>query len=143
MLIHTTRFGEIDVDPGRVLHFPRGIPGFEHVKKYLLIEYKDGKYNWLQAMDDPDLAFMVCDPSLFAISYNVPEPVLTFLGVTGEKDLAILLIIRVDRAEKKVIPHVQGPLVFNTRNRKGMQWVLDRKDLESFVQTREEIRNTG
>ncbi len=143
MLIRTSRFGEIEVESDRILHFPRGIPGFEHVKRYLLIEYKNGKFNWLQAVDDPDLAFIVCDPSVFSVSYKIPASVLSFLDIVDKDDIAVLLIVRVERAKKEVIPHVQAPLVFNTRTRKGIQWVLDKEDLESSINIREQMQATA
>ncbi len=143
MRIQTSRFGEINIDPERILHFPRGIPGFENIKRYLLIEYKEGKFNWLQAVDDPELAFIVCDPLIFAINYKVPKSILKTLAIPDESDLAILLIVRVDRSNNKVIPHVQAPLVFNSRTKKGMQWVLDKKDMESRVEFAEELKAAG
>ncbi|HDM78955.1 MAG TPA: hypothetical protein ENG51_21220 [Deltaproteobacteria bacterium] len=143
MVIHTSRFGKIEVNPERILLFPRGIPGFEHVKRYLLIEYKEGKFNWLQAVDDPDLAFIVCDPLLFSVVYKVPEYVFKSLNLSDENELAILLIVRVERSSQKIIPHVQAPLVFNTRSREGMQWVMDKKEMESYVEIVEKLKAAG
>ncbi len=143
MLIRTSRFGELDIDPEKILLFPRGIPGFEYAKKYSLIEYKDGRFNWLQAVDDPDLAFIVCDPAMFSLTYIVPKSILETLGIKKEDDLAILLIVKVDRTAQKVIPHVQAPLLFNTATREGIQWVLDKNELESSVSVIDEEKVAG
>ena len=143
MIIQTSRFGEIDVDPGRTLHFPRGIPGFERIKKYILIEYKDGKFNWLQAVDDPELAFIVCDPSIFSVTYKIPESVSKSLDIQDENELATLIIVRVERSTKKIIPHVHAPLVFNIRTREGMQWVMDKKEIKMHVEIVERFKAAG
>ena len=90
-----------------------------------MIEYKEGKFNWLQAVNNPDLAFIVCDPVLLALHYDVPSPIRQKINVSREDDLAVLVIVRVDRKNKKVLPLVHAPLVFNTKSRQGMQWILD------------------
>ncbi len=133
MRVQTTRFGTMEIDPERILHFPFGLPGFEQEKRYLLIEYKEGKFNWLQSVDNPDLAFIVCDPALFSITYNVPGFIREKLRITKEEDLAVLLIVRVEQTTKSIIPYVHSPLVFNLGTRHGIQWIMDKKDLERNV----------
>src|SRR3972149_2097247 len=73
MVVNTSRFGKINVDDQRVITFPKGLLGFPRFKKYVLIEPgEDNYFFWFQAVDAPDLAFVVTDPSLFVPTYRVP-----------------------------------------------------------------------
>ncbi|MFQ6048910.1 MAG: flagellar assembly protein FliW, partial [Phycisphaerae bacterium] len=73
MKIQTSRFGEVDVDPDRLIHFEKGILGFPYQHDYALIQTgRDSGFYWLQAVDRADLAFVVCDPRLFVPDYRVP-----------------------------------------------------------------------
>ncbi len=129
MTIKTTRFGEVEIGDDKVIGFPRGILGFDHLKSYFLVDYKDTPIKWLQSTDDPDVAFMVVDPFLFFPGY-VPElsPVEKNLLETQDlADLAVLAIMNVNRnQEPQVTLNLQAPLVFNATHMKGFQIVLEK-----------------
>jgi len=73
MEIETTRFGRLSVDDERIMKFPRGLLGFPNHTLFALIQTGDENYFfWLQSMDDPNLAFVVTDPSTFFKDYEVP-----------------------------------------------------------------------
>ncbi len=129
MKIQTTRFGEIELDDNKLISFPRGILGFDHLKAYFLMDYKDTPIKWLQSRDDPDVAFMVVDPFLFFPDY-VPElsqVEKNLLEIQDPADLAVLAIMNVDRNQKQPVTlNLQAPLVFNANDMKGFQVVLEK-----------------
>ena len=49
MQLETTRFGTIEVDETRAIHFPKGLLGFSRFKDYVLIEPNDDGYFWSRA----------------------------------------------------------------------------------------------
>jgi flagellar assembly factor FliW len=60
MLVQTTRFGAVDVDEERIIHFPAGLLGFSSYRRYALLQPDDqGIFFWLQSIEAPDLAFVV------------------------------------------------------------------------------------
>jgi flagellar assembly factor FliW len=66
MQVHTTRFGVLDIADDRVLEFPKGLLGFSQHTRFCLLEPgQDACFFWLQCVDEPSLAFVVTDPSLF------------------------------------------------------------------------------
>ena len=71
MKLDTTRFGEIEIDEGHILRFRGGILGFPKNEQFTLIGSPSQGLLWLQAMEDPGLAFMVCDPTSFVPEYQV------------------------------------------------------------------------
>lgn len=117
----TSRFGVIEVAEEKIINFPEGIPGFPLLKRYILMDYKDTPLKWLQAVDEPDVAFIVVEPRLINPDFNfVPdEQTKSLLELQKDDDLVILIIIR--REGEQVVANLQYPLLFNSLSMKGMQ----------------------
>ena len=59
MKVRTTRFGEVEIDPTRLLVFPHGLLGFARFRTFALLQPDDrGVFYWLQSIEDPELAFV-------------------------------------------------------------------------------------
>jgi flagellar assembly factor FliW len=121
----TARFGELQVDEGKIIHFPHGLLGFAAVKRYILLDYEETPVKWLQAVDDPDVAFIVMDPTVLTQDYSIAldDAMRKALQLEEEDDLAILTIVRVESG--KVIANFKGPLLFNSRLKIGLQAILE------------------
>ena len=124
MKIQTTRFGEIEINEERIIQFPLGIPGFNELKKYVLLDYKDS-IKWLHAADDPDVAFIVTDPfvifSDYSFSLNDDEE--KFLGIGKPEDVVVLVILNV--SDTGLTANLKAPIVFNASNLKAAQILVD------------------
>src|SRR5687768_5931065 len=73
MEIETTRFGTLSVEDERIITFPNGLLGFPDHTRFALIQTGEENYFfWLQAVDEPNLAFVVTDPGIFFKDYDVP-----------------------------------------------------------------------
>jgi len=127
--INTARFGEVEIPDDKLINFPRGILGFDHLKKYFLMDYKDTDIKWLQSAEDPEVAFMVADPFPFFPGYQ-PEmsPVeKKLLDIRDPADVAVLAIMNVSRnGEPMVTLNLQAPLVFNAEKMTGFQVVMEK-----------------
>jgi len=128
MLIHTSRFGQLDVNPERLIIFDEGILGFPEQNEYALIQTGEGSaFYWLQAVGRPDLAFVVCDPRLFVVDYQVPVKLEELEGIElGSAENAQVFVI-VNKVDEMLTGNLQGPLVVNVGNRKARQLVLSDK----------------
>lgn len=73
MQVNTTRFGIIEVAEKELINFPWGVPGFEELKSYVLLEYKNGPFQWLQSVEEPAVAFVVCSPDYLGLVYTAPD----------------------------------------------------------------------
>ncbi|MEO5359794.1 MAG: flagellar assembly protein FliW [Nitrospirota bacterium] len=122
----TSRFGSIEVSSDKVISFPDGIVGFPSIKRYVLIDHKDTVLKWLQAADDPDVAFIVVEPTVLLQNFNMTLDPTTkrFLQLENNDDLVTLVIIRVEN--ERVIANFHGPLLFNASLKIGVQVVLDK-----------------
>lgn len=125
MIIETSRFGQLEVDENRLIHFPKGILGFPNQLLYALIQTaEDSGFYWLQSVDRPELAFVVCDPRLFVPDYVVPVKVdeLAQIGLADPSTAQVFTIV--NKVDNMLTGNLQGPLVINVETREGKQLVL-------------------
>lgn len=131
MNLQTTRFGEIEVDPHRVIRFPKGLLGFPKYQDYVLIESgspdepeAECNFWWLQSVDLPELAFVVTDPTLFVSTYRVPmhPEQMIRLGLKSIDDAQAFVIV--NKRDHVLTGNLQGPLMINVAHRMGEQLVL-------------------
>jgi flagellar assembly factor FliW len=128
MEIETTRFGRIEVDAERIITFPRGLLGFPNHSRFALIQTGEENYFfWLQSVDESQLAFVVCDPSIFFKDYEVPvrEETQQELELTDLASLQVFVIC--NKVDEWLTGNLLGPLVVNAANRVGSQVVLTEK----------------
>lgn len=127
MKIKTTRFGEIEISEESILTMPDGMLGFDSCKRYVLLEDQpDVPFKWLQAVDEPSLAFIVVDPLEFEPDYNIdlPDEDAEFLGLRSPSDAAILTTVTLDKREGVITTNLLGPLVINSGTLRAKQIVL-------------------
>jgi len=98
--IETTRFGEIEIDEGKILFFTTGILGFPQAKRYVLIPHRENSpFMWLQAVDVPELAFVVIMPRLFFPEYQpqIPYEAREELHLHKGDEMDLLAIVTIPR----------------------------------------------
>ncbi|KAF0121542.1 MAG: flagellar assembly factor FliW [bacterium] len=122
----TSRFGILEVDEKKTITFPEGILGFPDIRHYILMDHKDTHLKWLQAVDNPDVAFIVVASSILSLDYSRELDAATkqCLQLENDEDLVILVILRVEG--EKVITNSQGPILLNASRMRGMQVVLEK-----------------
>src|ERR1051326_2091378 len=128
MHIQTTRFGVLKIDEQSLLIFSRGLIGFPAQQRFALVPSSDNPaFSWLQAADDPDLAFLVVDPSIFFKEYTVPirEEAEQELQLTDPADGQVLVIC--GKVGDWLTGNLLGPIVINTTTRCAQQIVLTEK----------------
>ena len=128
MEIESTRFGRLTVDDERVINFPKGLLGFPNHTRFALIQTGEENYFfWLQSVDEPNLAFVVTDPSIFFKDYEVPirEETQADLELSNI-DFAQVFVI-CNKVDEWLTGNLLGPIVVNAQNRLAQQVVLTEK----------------
>jgi len=128
MDIQTSRFGMLSVEDDRIMTFPNGLLGFPDQSRYALIQTSDENYFfWLQSIEDPNLAFVITDPSIFFRDYQVPlrEELATELEVDDVQQVQMFVIC--NKVTEWLTGNLLGPLLINVKNRRGTQVVLTDK----------------
>ena len=132
MKFESTQFGTQEVDPERILTFPKGMPGFESSTRYKLFHEDKGQpvVHWLQSVDEPDVAFALVDPATFGLNYEfaLTDEEEKLLQMDNVADIAVLLIAYKPQPDTtsnaNINANINGPIVLNTRTRIGMQKIL-------------------
>lgn len=123
----TSRFGEIEIKSDDTLVMPEGLIGFPEMKRYVLLDHgKDSPFKWLQSLDDGAIAFVLMNPLLFKPDYavEVTESDVKELDLASEDDAVISVIVTMPSDPEKMTANLKAPLVFNLKNRRGMQVIL-------------------
>ena len=135
MIVHTSRFGPVEVDQQRVISFNRGILGFPKYKNYVLIQPEaDSTFYWLQSVEAADLAFVVTDPLLFVPDYQIPlrEETRQDIGLKEGADLAEAnILVIVNKVGDMLTANLQGPLVIHAVTRAAAQVVISEKKYQT------------
>lgn len=131
MTIETRVFGEITIDPAKIIHFENGIVGFPDMRDFALIyDIEKGDkagIRWLQSLEEPAFALPVMDPLTVAEDYNpeVDEDILKPIGKIEEGELLVLVTVTVPKDLKLMSVNLKAPLVINVLERKAVQIILD------------------
>lgn len=129
MILDTVKFGEIEVDDNLIFDFIEPILGYEHLKKYTLIDYNpDSPFKWLQSTEDMAVSFPVSIPALFSIDYTftVPEEQAKLIELVDIQDVLTLNIANIPSgAPQSATINLLGPIVINVNNKKAIQMILN------------------
>jgi flagellar assembly factor FliW len=124
-----TRFGEVTVQPDRLITFPSGVLGFAHCRRYALVDLPDPRvvFKLLQSVDHPELAFLVLplDPDAGPISRSDLALACEGLGCDWQS-LAVLGIVTVrsDAEGVRFSINLKAPLLIDTHSQVGRQHVF-------------------
>ena len=125
--VETARFGAVEVPAAACYVFPGGILGFPQHRRYILFDNPGGgPLKWLQAVDDPALAFVCCDPALFLPGYRVEvrREDLSETELQSAQDGYVLVILVIGKNPAETTANLLGPVVLNVPARLGKQLVL-------------------
>ncbi len=128
--VNTLRFGEIEADENKIVHFEDGIPAFEDEQEFLIIPYdEESPYVFLQSMVTPELAFLMTMPFVFFPEYEfeLDDEIQDKLGLNRQEDMVIYTLLTVpDGRVDSMTANLMAPIVMNQANRQARQIVLDK-----------------
>lgn len=127
MQIQTKRFGSIEIDPSRVISFPKGLIGFSEYRDYTILNLgsRSGPLLWLQSLQEPSLGFVTL--SLYDVfpNYN-PDYSPSDLSDLGDSpdELVTLSVVTVPSDLRQMTTNLQAPLIINPVTRLGKQVIV-------------------
>lgn len=130
MLLQTSTFGELDVQEEKIIIFKDGIPGFEELKKYVIIILEQTHpFMWLQAVEE-DISLPVLSPFDLDNSYSpiVDDNVLAEMGIEYEEDLLVLVVSVIPLEITKMTANMAAPIIINTKSGCGRQVLTEGSD---------------
>ncbi len=125
--LETARWGGLEINPDEIIHFPRGIPGFESCKQFAVFDADDIKpFQWFICLDNPDIGFVIIDPILFCEDYNpkLYAGDLEDVAFSKSDQLGFYTLVTIADDPKKSTANLQGPLLINLTKKMGKQIVV-------------------
>ena len=156
-MVKTKHFGEINVDETKVIEFEDGLPGFTHIKKYVLLANDgnegSGPVFWLQSInesgnnEDADVALALVNPFAFYPNYSpeIKDEYVETLGHASSNDLSVFNVVVVPEDIKNMTVNLRAPILINQHTKKGAQVVSENQEygVRHFLyQDIEKIRKT-
>lgn len=141
MEINTSQFGKIKVDQDKIISFKREILGFEGYKKFTIIDnLEDEVFYWLQSVEEPELSFMMIDPTEFVSDYkiNIPGDFREQLELKTKKEMIVYTLVVIKEEEDYISTNLKAPIIINHKQQKGGQLILEAEYPTRYYLMREE-----
>lgn len=132
MFIDTARFGNFDLKDSKIIEFPSGLPGFEELRDFIILEINETKpLYWLQSTQNKYISLPVIIPFELLDDYfiEIRENELKGLQIENKNDLLILNVVVVPEDTSKMTANLAAPIIINLKLGIGKQLVIDAADL--------------
>ena len=127
---HTLRFGDIDTDEDKIVHFKNGIPAFEEEHEFLIIPYdEESPYYFMQSLKTPELAFLITTPFIFFPEYmiEIDDETIEELDIKKQEDVMLYTLITIPNGSVRYMTdNLLAPVVINTENMQAKQMVMEK-----------------
>ena len=120
-----TRLGKQNITLDKVIHFPRGLIGFEREHEFALLQMReDFPFLMLQSIVTPNLGLLVTDPYTFYPEYliEIGDAEQKILRVEKREQLAVLVTIFIPpKKPEETVMNLTGPILINHELKIGLQ----------------------
>jgi flagellar assembly factor FliW len=121
------RFGKITYAEPDIFVFPWGLPGFEELRSFIVVQLEmQDQILWMQSLDDLNVALPLGNPWLFFPDYDPKMPGFAKLSLDLEnaEDFTILAVM-VGTDGGPTFMNLMAPIVVNLKTRIGRQVPLE------------------
>ena len=118
-----SRFADASVDPRDVITFPDGLPGYEGLRQFVLLDVDEtAPLRVLHAVNAPEPCFLVVDPKTVLPGYRCEIAAADRLRLGAADDGVLLwLAIVMVREGGEVTVNLRAPVVINPDRMVGRQ----------------------
>jgi flagellar assembly factor FliW len=123
--VESLRFGTLEISEDRILTFPESFPGFIG-RRYVLIPDKEVSIaEWLQSIDEPEVALLVVDPTAILPTYaGQPKPAEIRAIKPDDRPndkIACRVIVRAGERSNELLLNLFAPIFLNVERKLAMQ----------------------
>lgn len=113
MIIDSSRFGRVEIDPASVLDFPDGLVGLGGSQYALLATDTGSPFMWLQSLEDPALALPVADPTRFFAGFvlELADDDADRLGIDATSPVSIYVTVRAGSSLRDFTANLRAPIL--------------------------------
>jgi len=121
----------IDVSPEQIFAFDPPLGGFEELRRYALIPDGDeSPVEWLQSVEDENVALPLLEPFLFEPDYGfeLPDHDAEALGMENPEDAIVRCVLTLREEPEDISANLLAPIVFCRRTHLARQIVLQESE---------------
>ena len=113
LVIDSSRFGRVEIDPATVVEFPEGLIGLGGSRYALLASDPDSPFVWLHSIEDPSLALPVTDPHRFFSYFSVQlaEDDGERLGLDDVTEVTVYVTVRAAESLEDFTANLKAPIL--------------------------------
>jgi flagellar assembly factor FliW len=125
LLYRSPKLGDVPYGADDVVQFPQGLPGFEHLREFLLVTREECQpFVLLAALKDPEVTLPLIPLAPATLGLATPTPALESLGRAAEDGLGYYAVVSIGPEAREIIANLRAPIVVNVDTRLGCQVIL-------------------
>jgi flagellar assembly factor FliW len=128
MEVATKYHGRVEITDDEIYTFEKGLPGFENEHTFILLPFPNNDlFSILQSTMTPSTGFVVTNPFSFFPKYdfNLSDNEKNHLDLYSDENIAVLVILTVNESIVQSTANLQAPIIFNLKNKKAKQIILN------------------
>ncbi|WP_234119603.1 flagellar assembly protein FliW [Clostridium hydrogenum] len=128
MKLYTKYHGTKEYDEKDVIDFPKGLPGFKDLKKFIIFPIEENNvFSMLHSIENLEIGLVVVSPfyAMKEYEFNLEEHIINELKVEKEEDIVVLSTVCFNNNIKKVTTNLKAPIIINIKQKIGEQLILD------------------
>jgi len=117
MDILTRIFGKITINADQVLQFAEGLPGFEMLRRFTLVDLEQTRpFIWLQSLEQ-DVALPLISPFMIQPDYSpdIDDAALAQLDLVSEEDLMVYAVVVIPPDVTRMTANLAAPVLINMK----------------------------
>jgi flagellar assembly factor FliW len=133
MLVKTNFLGveeTVEVAEEQIFAFDPGMGGFESLRRYALIAETDSPIEWLQSLEDPDVAFALLEPFAFMPEYafELSDADAEALGMREAQDALVRCVLTLHEDPALITANLLAPVILSRRSHMARQVIVQNGD---------------
>lgn len=131
MKIYTKYHGVREYEDKDILTFKKGLPGFEHLKKFIIFSAEENEvFSVLHSIEDENIGFVVISPFNVKKDYefNVNDDSISELDIKSIEDVMVINTVTLNSNLKKITINLRAPIIINIKSKLGEQIILENDD---------------
>ena len=131
MKLNTKYYGILNYEQKDIITFQKGIPGFENLKKFILVSAEENKLFYiLHSVEDLNIGIVVVSPFNVVKNYefDLNDDKASELNVKSQNDIIVVNTVHLNSKLENITVNLKAPIVINKNENIGEQLILDRVD---------------
>jgi flagellar assembly factor FliW len=141
-----TKLGSVKIDTEKIIEFEYGIPGFENLRKFALLQPESSfPIMWLVSLEDKQVAFPVILPQLIRSDYEIilPEDISEYLQLEKPEDAVVICILTIPQNTEDITINLAAPIIISLKNNKGLQLLIENSEYKIRHYLKDEIERNN